>query len=98
MPAFLQIVFALAFLLVSFPAPSFTSTSQDATAATLYEQARAAEAAGDLKTAEERYERIVSLRPDLAEAYANLGRLYFQQQQWDQATRCLSEAIKLKPE
>jgi len=64
----------------------------------LYDQARTAEASGDLKTATQKYERIVTLRPDLGEAYANLGKLYFEQQQSEQAARCLKRAIQLKPE
>jgi len=39
----------------------------------LYDQARRAQAAGDLKCATQKYERMVALRPDLGEAYANLG-------------------------
>jgi tetratricopeptide (TPR) repeat protein len=97
MPAFLKFAFALALLGGSAPALSLAGQAQGGTPETLYNQARAAEAAGDLKTAQAKYEQIVSLRPDLAEAYANLGRLYYQQQQSAQAVRCLEKAIKLKP-
>ena len=64
----------------------------------LYQQARAAQAAGDLKGATQKYEQIVRLRPDMAEAHSNLGSLYFQQKQSELAQRCFQRAIKLKPE
>src|SRR5215831_10282127 len=95
--AFLRIAFALVLLTMDVAVLSLTYPAQDATPETLYEQARTAEAAGDIRTAEEKYERIVSLRPDIAEAYANLGRLYYQQQQLEQAAHCLKKAIELKP-
>ena len=97
MPAFLQIARILVLLALSVPLLSSAYPAQDATPEILYQQARSAEAAGDIKKSTEKYEKIVSLRPDLAEAHANLGRLYFQQQQLEQAARCLKKAIKLKP-
>ena len=47
--------------------------SQEDALRNLYDQARRAQAAGDLKCATQKYERMVALRPDLGEAYANLG-------------------------
>jgi tetratricopeptide (TPR) repeat protein len=64
----------------------------------LYQQARAAQASGNLKEATQKYEQIVRLRPDMAEAHSNLGSLYFQQKQTEQAQRSFRTAIKLKPE
>jgi hypothetical protein len=59
--------------------PAFTvaGPAQDESLEALYQNAVKAQAAGDLKTATEKYVRIVGLRPDLAEAHANLGRLIF---------------------
>jgi len=80
------------------PLSSVANPPQDATLETLYEQARASEERGDIKTATAKYEQIVSLRPELGEAYANLGRLYYEQNELDQAARSLNKAIALKPE
>lgn len=66
--------------------------------AELYQQARAAQSVGNLKLATQKYEQIVRLRPDMAEAHSNLGALYLHQKQRDQAQRCLRTAIKLKPQ
>jgi tetratricopeptide (TPR) repeat protein len=66
--------------------------------ADLYKEARQAQLAGDLKTATENYKRIVALRPDMAEAHANLGVLFYQQKQWEPALKAFKKAIQLKPD
>jgi tetratricopeptide (TPR) repeat protein len=72
--------------------------AQQETLADLYTEARSAQASGDLKTATQKYERIVTIRPDLGEVYSNLGSLYLQQRQSERALRCFKEAMKLKPD
>src|SRR5687768_7673186 len=62
----------------------------------LYSEARSAEAAGDYPAAAQRYERIVVLRPDMAEAYVNLGNLYYVQGRMDRAETSFKKAIQLK--
>lgn len=64
---------------------------------TIYTQAQAAQQAGDYKTASQKYERIVTLRPDMAEAHANLGMLYYLQERYAEAQPSLEKALKLKP-
>jgi tetratricopeptide (TPR) repeat protein len=66
--------------------------------ADLYKEARQAQLAGDLKTATENYKRIVALRPDMAEAHANLGVLFYQQKQSELALKAFKRAIQLKPD
>jgi len=66
--------------------------------ADLYKEARQAQLAGDLKTATENYKRIVALRPDMAEAHANLGVLFYQQKQSEPALKAFKRAIQLKPD
>jgi len=66
--------------------------------AKLYSEAQQAQAAGDLATACHKYEAIVRLRPQMAEAYANLGNLYYQQGQMDRAKAAYQKAIGIKPE
>jgi len=97
LPAVSRIAGALFFLLVSVPAILPAHSAQSESLDELYQQAIAAQAAGNLKAATQKYLRIVALRPDVAEVHANLGRLYFQQQQSEDAERCLKKAIKLKP-
>ena len=64
----------------------------------LYTQAQQAQAAGDLTTAIAKYEAIVQLQPRMAEAYANLGNLYFQQGNTQRAKAAYQKAIEQKPE
>jgi Flp pilus assembly protein TadD len=64
---------------------------------TLYSEAREAQSAGDYKTATEKYQRIVTLRPDMAEVHSNLGILYYQQKKSSEASNHFRKAIELKP-
>lgn len=70
--------------------------AQDGLLVKLYTEAREAEAAGKYQVATQRYERIVSLRPTMAEAYANLGNLYYVQGLLDRASASFKKAIRLK--
>ena len=63
----------------------------------LYEEAKAAEAHGNLPAAIARYEQIISADPSLAEAYNNLGSLYFDTHQYDKAATTLKRALALRP-
>jgi tetratricopeptide (TPR) repeat protein len=71
--------------------------AQDDILVKLYTEARQAESAGNYPLATQRYERIVALRPGMAEAHANLGNLYYVQGMRDQAAACFRKAIRLKP-
>ena len=75
----------------------FPALSQD-DLVKLYAEAQQAQAAGDLATASRKYEAIVRLRPQMAEAYANLGNLYYQQGQMERAKAAYQKAIGIKPE
>ena len=44
------------------------------------------------------YERAISLRPDHAEAHANLGAAFLMQEQLDRANAVCQKAISLKPD
>lgn len=66
--------------------------------ARLYQEARQAEATKDLNTAALRYEAILKIRPDLAEGFANLGNVYYQQGKPDKAAVAYKKAIALKPQ
>ncbi len=64
----------------------------------LYREAQQAEAAGDLASATRDYEAIVRVEPKMAEAYANLGNLYYQRGQAERAKTAYRKAVALKPE
>lgn len=64
----------------------------------LYEGAQRAQQSGDYRSAANDYEEIVRLRPDLAEAFANLGSVYYQMGDEKKASAALKKAIELKPQ
>lgn len=76
---------------------SLLCLAQDDVLLKLYAEARAAEAAADYPAATQRYEKIVALRPDMAEAHANLGNLYYVQGRAERAAASFKKAIRLKP-
>ena len=53
--------------------------------------------AGDFRAAAGYYEELVRLRPDLAEAHANPGLIYYQIREDAQAEAALQKAIRLNP-
>jgi tetratricopeptide (TPR) repeat protein len=54
-------------------------------------------AGGRYSDAEQAYEKLSKLQPELAEVHANLGLIYFQQRKFDQAALELRQALRLKP-
>jgi tetratricopeptide (TPR) repeat protein len=64
----------------------------------IYSEAQLAQATGDLRTATSKYEAIVRMRPQMAEAHANLGNLYYQQGQTERAKAAYQKAIRIKPD
>ncbi|MBV9305909.1 MAG: tetratricopeptide repeat protein, partial [Acidobacteriaceae bacterium] len=63
----------------------------------LYSKAQADEKEGRLGQATEDYLEMIRLRPRLAAAHNNLGRLYYQQGKLSEAVESLSNACKLDP-
>ncbi len=76
----------------------YSAGAQEEELVRLYGEARSAEAATDYATATQRYERILVLRPDMAEAHANLGNLYYVQGRMDRAEASFKKALRLKPD
>jgi tetratricopeptide (TPR) repeat protein len=74
-----------------------TLFGQEDPLAQLYEDARQAESAGDLQKSIQKYEEIIKLRPDMAEAHSNVGILYYHQNQATQARQAFKKALELKP-
>ena len=54
-------------------------------------------AAGRYDEAAQAYEKLRELAPNVAEAHARLGLIYYQQGKFEQAAHALRQAIKLKP-
>ncbi len=63
----------------------------------LAQQAQQAMAAGRFGQAEAAYLELAKLNPNVAEIYANLGAVYFQEGKLDDAIDTLHHALRLKP-
>jgi len=61
------------------------------------EVGQSALAAGKYAEAEKAFEQLRKLEPNIAEVYANLGLIYFQQRKFEEAVPTLRQALKLKP-
>jgi tetratricopeptide (TPR) repeat protein len=71
---------------------------QDEQLVELYTKAQQAQRASDFPSAAKYYEQIVKARPDLAEAFANLGTVYYQMGDAEKAAAALKQAVTLKPD
>jgi tetratricopeptide (TPR) repeat protein len=78
------------------PAQSGGSSSSSALE-TLYDEARAAEAAGDYASAAADYQKMLKADPGLGVAYNNLGALYFKQGRYREAAEVLEHGLKVDP-
>jgi predicted Zn-dependent protease len=87
---------SLAKLAAGEPSPAGQAVS-NGRAADLTEQAQQAVAAGRFDAAEAAFLELTKLEPDVAELYANLGAVYFQQGKLDAAVEALRHALYLKP-
>jgi tetratricopeptide (TPR) repeat protein len=65
--------------------------------AEIFSQAQAAQQQGDYATAARCYEQIVKLRPDVPEAWANLGLMYQFKHEYPQANRAFQTALSKNP-
>lgn len=63
----------------------------------LYQQARSARKRGDNPEAIAKYRQMIKLAPHLAAAYNNLGMIYFETHEYDQAIKVLSRGLELNP-
>ncbi len=68
-----------------------TSTQQ------LFEEAQAARARGDLAQAEQKYREVIQQEPQVANAYQNLGNVYFTERKYREAIPVLEQALKIDP-
>jgi tetratricopeptide (TPR) repeat protein len=64
----------------------------------LYAQAKTAQQRGDNAEAIEKYRAMLKLAPHLAPAYNNLGMLYFNEHDYQQAAQVLKQGLELNPE
>jgi tetratricopeptide (TPR) repeat protein len=63
----------------------------------LYNQAKSAQAQGDIAASIAKYEEILKIAPKLGVAYNNLGALYFRQRDYGKAAEVLERGIKVSP-
>ena len=77
--------------------PGASFSSQQSGVQQLYEEAQAARAGGNLETAERNYLEVIRRAPNMANAYHNLGIVYFLERKYGDAANALEKATKLKP-
>jgi tetratricopeptide (TPR) repeat protein len=70
-------------------------TSGEDRVESLYADAKAAEQAGDLASAAEKYEQILKIAPQVGPAYNNLGAVYFKQGSYGKAASVLERGLKV---
>jgi tetratricopeptide (TPR) repeat protein len=73
------------------------SSQESAQFESLLASAQQAQARGDFNAAAEFYRKAVTVRPETAELRANLGLMYYQTGNDEQAIEAFREAIRLKP-
>ncbi|WP_245578686.1 tetratricopeptide repeat protein [Algoriphagus vanfongensis] len=64
----------------------------------LHLRARSHEELGDMKSAIEDYEKILSIDPNYAQAMAGIGKIYFNEEKYKEAELILLRAAKTDPE
>ncbi|HEU0185018.1 MAG TPA: tetratricopeptide repeat protein [Blastocatellia bacterium] len=88
----------LSLLCVLFVVSEVRAQQADAAQSRRYSQeGEKALAAGRYDEAARAYEKLRELAPNMAEAHARLGLIYFQQSKFEQAADALRQAVKLKP-
>src|ERR1700722_11178850 len=80
-----------------FQDPPPSSPNPRAEAAAAFARGQQSLQTGDLPTAEASFQKVLSLDPQAAPAYANLGVIAMRRQQWDHALALLEKAEKLDP-
>lgn len=88
---------ALALLLAITVTQRLAAQSDTAQIQTYSEQGQRALAQDNYSDAEQAFEKLRELEPEVAEVHANLGVIYFQERKYDQAVQSLRQALKLKP-
>lgn len=88
----LNVVLVFMLTLYCLPQESASDRTQQ-----LYEEAKQEEKSGHPDAAIQKYKEIIALKPDLAAAYNNLGRLYYQQGQMEEAVKALQRAAQIDP-
>ena len=76
---------------------SVAQASNGAAVAQYSEAGQRALAEGNYPAAEEAFEKLRALQPNVAEIHANLGLIYYREGKFDKAVPALRQALKLKP-
>jgi len=64
----------------------------------LFGQAQAARARGDLATAEQKYLEVIRRAPQFSNAYHNLGIVLFMEKKYEEAVKALGNALRFAPQ
>jgi tetratricopeptide (TPR) repeat protein len=72
-------------------------SAEDPQVQKIYDEAKAAEARGDLTAAEASYESLLQIAPHLGPAYNNLGALFVRQKEYKKAAVVLEKGLKIDP-
>ncbi len=96
-PSQLPIFLVLAVAFTVFPCSRLVALESDARLESLYADAQAAQTRGDYRGAAASYQEIVNLRPDLAEAWANLGLMYQFLGEYQTADQHFQTALRKNP-
>ncbi|MGB7190584.1 MAG: tetratricopeptide repeat protein, partial [Acidobacteriaceae bacterium] len=82
---------------ICLPKPLPAQTNTDTEAQQHFQLAHQAQAAGQLDTAAAEYQKVIRLKPEVAEGYASLGLVYYAQSKFADSARVLEQAYKLNP-
>jgi tetratricopeptide (TPR) repeat protein len=77
---------------------AMSAQGQQENLASVYADARAAQAAGQNELAAKKYEQITRMAPNMAEAFANLGNVEYELGRVEPAAAAFRKAISLKPQ
>src|SRR5262249_10771728 len=75
----------------------YCQSSSDAEIERYSQEGQKALAEARYPDAEQAFEKLRTLEPDVPEIYANLGLIYFQEKKFEQAVPSLQHALKLNP-
>ena len=87
----------LLLLLLAIPPPGFGQQEQGAKYAAVVTEAQQAMSRSDFKAAVEDYKQAVTMHPEAAEMWANLGLVQHESGDYTEAIRSFQQALRRKP-
>jgi tetratricopeptide (TPR) repeat protein len=84
-------------IVISLLAGCATMARAQTEAERLFKEAQEARSQGNLALAEQKYQKVTRLAPNLARAYHNLGIVYFMERKYADAATALDRAVAIEP-